>query len=111
MTLFRKKKEAKAQGEQERQVEVATARLDRPCPSCGKEMPRDERVCPNCLHESPAWTQHDDGRWWSEVDGAWSVLNEETGTRAIADDQLLPNELWAGAGKEEEQAREEERDD
>jgi hypothetical protein len=39
--------------------------------------PRDERVCPHCLHESPAWTQHDDGRWWSEVDGVWSVLDEE----------------------------------
>jgi hypothetical protein len=37
-------------------------------------------------------------------------LDEETGTWTIADDQLLPNELWAGAGKEEEQAREEERD-
>jgi hypothetical protein len=38
-------------------------------------------------------------------------LDEETGTWAIADDQLLPSELWAGAGKDEEQAREEERED
>jgi endogenous inhibitor of DNA gyrase (YacG/DUF329 family) len=109
MALF-KKKEPKALDAQARQAEIATARLYRPCPTCGKDVPRDERVCPHCLHESPAWTQHEDGRWWAEVDGVWNVLDEESGTWAIADDQLLPNELWAGAGKDEEQARAEERD-
>jgi hypothetical protein len=50
-------------------------------------MRRDASVCPHCRHESPAWKLHE-GHWWSNVDGTWYRLDEQTNSWERAEEAV-----------------------